>query len=219
MHLDAQFTCRSVRATCSSVRDLGVISYEMGLEIQAEYAALREKGEIGDTLLLCSHPPVYTLGTNAESANVLDAGTIPVLQTDRGGDVTYHGPGQVVGYVICDVDARGRDLHRHCRDIEEIMLRVLASYGVHGARVAGRTGVWVGTEKIGALGVRVRRWVSTHGFALNVDCDLAAFDGIIPCGIDDAGVTNLKQVLGREVDIEEVKARCAAGFEEVFLGA
>jgi lipoate-protein ligase B len=207
------------RSTCSSVRDCGVVSYEHGLQIQAEYAALRASGEIGDTLLLCEHTPVYTLGTNAEAANVLDAGTIPVIQTDRGGDVTYHGPGQLVGYVICDVDARGRDLHRHCRDLEEIMLRVLETYGVHGARVAGRTGVWVGTEKVGALGVRVRKWISTHGFALNVDCDLAPFAGIVPCGIDDAGVTSLKRILGRDVDGEEVKARCAAAFEEVFLGA
>lgn len=212
MHLDA-------RSTCNSTRDLGEISYEKGLEVQQEYAALRAQGEIGDTLLLCSHPAVYTLGTNAEVQNVLDASEIPVIQTDRGGDVTYHGPGQVVGYVICDVDARGRDLHRHCRDIEEIMMRVLDSYGIHGARVAERTGVWVGTEKIGALGVRVRKWISTHGFALNVNCDLDAYSGIIPCGIDDAGVTSLEAVLGREVDIEEVKARCTAAFEEVFLGA
>ena len=214
MHLDARSTCKS-----DPVVDLGVVSYEDGLQAQADYAALREKGEIGDTLLLCAHPGVYTLGTNAEVENVLDAGSIPVVQTDRGGDVTYHGPGQVVGYVICDVNARGRDLHRHCRDIEEIMVRVLDTYGVHGARVAGRTGVWVETEKIGAIGVRVRKWISTHGFALNVDCDLAPFDGIIPCGINDAGVTSLKKVLGRDVDIDEVKARCTAAFEEVFLGA
>ena len=208
MHLDARSTCN----------DLGLVPYERGLEIQGEYAALREQGEIGDTLLLCEHPAVYTLGTNADTANVLETGNIPVIQTDRGGEVTYHGPGQVVGYVICDVDARGRDLHRHCRDIEEIMLRVLAGYGLHGARVAGRTGVWVANEKLGAIGVRVRHWISTHGFALNVNCDLDAFTGIVPCGIADAGVTSLARVLGREVDEEEVKARCTVAFEEVFLG-
>ena len=208
MHLDAR----------SISNDLGRVSYERGLEIQGEYAALREQGEIGDTLLLCEHPAVYTLGTNADTANVLETGDVPVIQTDRGGEVTYHGPGQVVGYVICDVDARGRDLHRHCRDIEEIMLRVLESYGLHGARVAGRTGVWIRDEKIGAIGVRVRHWISTHGFALNVNCDLDAFDGIVPCGIADAGVTSLARVLGRAIDQQQVKAKCSAAFEEVFLG-
>ena len=212
MHLDE-------RSTCSSVHDLGTVSYEKGLEFQAEYVALREKGEIGDTLLLCEHPSVYTLGTNAEQANVLSPDGIPVVQTDRGGDVTYHGPGQVIGYAICDLNHRNKDLHRFCRDLEEVMIRVIARYGLEGARVAGRTGVWVGTNKIGALGVRVRRWISTHGFALNVDCDLAPFSGIVPCGIRDAGVTSMKRELGRDVDVDEVRAKCAAAFEEVFVAA
>jgi lipoate-protein ligase B len=184
-----------------------------------EYAEARQKGEVGDTLLLCEHPPVYTLGTNAEQQNVLNPHDIPVVRTDRGGDVTYHGPGQVVGYAICDLNDRNKDLHRFCRDLEEVMIRVLARYGLEGTRVAGRTGVWVGTEKIGALGVRVRRWISTHGFALNVDCDLEPFNGIVPCGIQDAGVTSLKKVLNRDVDIDEVRSLCAAAFEEVFVAA
>ena len=167
MHLDAQSTCSAM------VRDLGVIDYAEGLAAQAEHVRLRAEGAIGDTLLLCEHPPVYTLGTNADVANVLRPGAIEVVRTDRGGEVTYHGPGQQVGYAICDLDARGRDLHRHCRDLEEVMIRALGEHGILGERIEGRTGVWVGGRKIGALGVRVRRWISTHGFALNVDCDLA----------------------------------------------
>ncbi|MEM8885942.1 MAG: lipoyl(octanoyl) transferase LipB [Planctomycetota bacterium] len=205
MHLDARSTC-----------DLGVLGYEEGLAAQQEFVTRRAAGEIGDTLLLCEHPAVYTLGTNSDEANVLAAGPIPVVRTDRGGEVTYHGPGQQVGYAICDLNARGRDLHRHMRDLEELMIRVLAPLGLRGERIEGRTGVWVDGRKIGAIGVRVRRWISSHGFALNVDCDLAHFDGIIPCGIRDASVTSIERELGCAVD---VKAACAAAFEEIFLGS
>ena len=205
MHLDAR-----------SISDLGTIPYAEGLARQREFARMRAAGEIGDTLLLCEHPPVYTLGTNADPGFVLRPGDIPVVRTDRGGEVTYHGPGQQVGYAICDLDARGRDLHRHCRDLEEVMLRVLAAFGLRGERVAGRTGVWIGERKIGALGVRVRRWISTHGFALNVDCDLAPFGGIVPCGLRGAQVTSIERETGRSVDVREA---CAEAFEEVFLAA
>jgi lipoyl(octanoyl) transferase len=193
-----------------------MIPYAEGLARQQEFARRRAAGEIGDTLLLCQHPPVYTLGTNADPEFVLDPGGIPVVRTDRGGEVTYHGPGQQVGYAICDLEARGRDLHRHCRDLEEVMLRALSSFGLRGTRVAGRTGVWIGDRKIGALGVRVRRWISSHGFALNVDCDLAPFEGIVPCGIADASVTSIERELGERVD---ARAACAGAFEEVFLAA
>jgi len=199
-----------------SICDLGLIPYSAGLEVQQEYARLREANEIGDTLLLCEHPPVYTLGTNADHANVLRANGIEVVQTDRGGEVTYHGPGQQVGYAVCDLDARGRDLHRHCRDLEEVMIRVLARFGLRGERVDGLTGVWIGGRKVGALGVRVRRWISTHGFALNVNCDLTPFEGIVPCGIRGASVTSIEKELGHGV---EAKEACASAFEEVFGGA
>ncbi|MHC4938086.1 MAG: lipoyl(octanoyl) transferase LipB [Planctomycetota bacterium] len=202
MHLDERSIC-----------DLGLIPYAEGLTVQQEYARLREARQIADTLLLCEHPPVYTLGTNADVANVLRAGDIPVVQTDRGGEVTYHGPGQQVGYAICDLDARGRDLHKHCRDLEEVMIRVLDSFGLKGARIDGLTGVWIDDRKIGALGVRVRRWISSHGFALNVDCDLTPFEGIVPCGIRGASVTSIERELGSKV---EVKEACACAFEEVF---
>jgi len=206
----------AARSTC----DLGLVAYDEGLRLQQEYAQQRRSGSIPDTLLLCTHPPVYTLGTKAHDGDVLDRARAEVVRTDRGGEVTWHGPGQVVGYVIADLDARGRDLHAHCRRLEEVMIRALRDHGIEGERVEGLTGVWVdgGRNKIGALGVRVRRWISTHGFALNVDCDLSYFDGIIPCGIEDRGVTSMVRVLGRDtpIDIELVKESCARAFQEVF---
>ena len=205
MHLAAQSTC-----------NLGLVAYDEGLRIQREYEERRRRGEIGDTLLLCEHPPVITLGTYADAGHVLDAARAPVVQTDRGGEATWHGPGQVVGYVIADLTSRGRDLHRFCRDLEEIMLRALAHRGLDGERVDGLTGVWLGREKVGALGVRVRRWITTHGFALNVNCDLSYFDGIIPCGIVDRGVTSMAQALGHPLDINSVKESCAGAFQELF---
>jgi lipoate-protein ligase B len=200
------------RSTC----DLGLVAYDEAFATQCRYAERRAAGEIGDTLLLCEHPPVYTLGTNATKADVLDRTRAPVVQSDRGGEATYHGPGQVVGYVIADLEARGRDLHAYCRDLEEIMLRALADFGLQGRRIDGLTGVWLGPDKVGALGVRVRRWISTHGFALNVGCDLSYFDGIIPCGISDRGVTSMEQALSRDVDLARVKESCARAFEDIF---
>jgi len=198
-----------------STSDLGRIAYDRGLEIQREHARRRAAGEIGDTLLLCEHPPVITLGTNAAETDV-HAPTAPVVRTDRGGEATWHGPGQVVGYVICDLARRGRDVHRFCRDLEEIMLRALLDLGIRADRIEGLTGVWADGAKIGALGVRVRRWITTHGFALNVSCDLAQFDGIVPCGIRDREVTSVERVLGRKVDLETVKESCGRHFEDVF---
>jgi lipoyl(octanoyl) transferase len=198
-----------------SICDLGRIAYEEGVAVQREFHARRLRGEIADTLLLCEHPPVYTLGTNASERDVLRP-RAPVVRCDRGGKVTFHGPGQVVGYAICDLRRRGWDVHRFCRDLEEVMLRALADFGLAGARVAGLTGVWLGRDKVGALGVRVRRWVTMHGFALNADCDLSYYDGIVPCGIRDRGVTTMARALGGHVDVAAVRARCAARFLEVF---
>ena len=199
-----------------STSDLGLVSYDEGLRIQREHVERRINGEIGDTLLLCEHPPVYTLGSNASPGHVLDTTRAEVIQSDRGGEVTWHGPGQVVGYVICAMLERGKDLHGFCRDLEEIMIRALADFCVAGERVDKITGVFVGRDKIGALGVRVRRWVTMHGFALNVNPDLSYFDGIIPCGITDRKVTSMQQALGRPADIEKVKESCAHHFQEVF---
>lgn len=198
-----------------SICSLGRIAYDEGVRIQRGYAERRRRGEIGDTLLLCEHPPVYTLGTNADPAAVLEP-RAPVVRSDRGGETTWHGPGQVVGYVICDLSARDRDLHRFCRDLEEIMLGTLFDFGLKGRRIGGLTGVWLGEEKVGALGVRVRRWVSTHGFALNVNCDLSYYDGIVPCGIRNRGVTSMERALGHPVDLDAVKESCGRRFQEVF---
>ena len=205
MHLDARSTC-----------DLGLLDYEEAWRIQRGHAERLRRGETGDTLLLCEHPPVYTLGTNATDADVLDTSRAPVIRSARGGEATFHGPGQVVGYVIADLEKRGRDLHAFCRDLEEIMLRALRDNGIEGRRVEGLTGVWIGDEKVGALGVRVRRWISTHGFALNVSCDLSYFDGIVPCGITDRGVTSIERAAEHAVDIEQVKESCARAFEDLF---
>jgi len=195
-----------------------ICSFEEGLRRQERAADLRERGGIPDTLLLFEFDPVYTLGTNAEPAHLLDPKGVEVVRTDRGGEVTWHGPGQVVGYVVSDLRARGRDLHRFCRDLEEIMLRALRDFGIEGSRREGFTGAWAGHEKIGALGVRVRRSITTHGFALNVSCDLSHYDGIIPCGIFDKGVTSMERVLGRPVPTADVRGRLAAHFAEIFGG-
>jgi lipoyl(octanoyl) transferase len=207
------------------VRRLGRVSYGRGLEIQERLVAERQRGETGDVLLLLEHEPVFTLGRNARSENVLlpvellrERG-FDVYETGRGGDVTYHGPGQIVGYPILDLSPDRRDVHRYVRDLEEVMIGTCASYGVDAGRVAGLTGTWVGREKIGAIGVRISRWVTSHGFALNVSTDLAAFQLIVPCGIRDKGVTSLERLLGRGVPLEEAMDRVSAAFAAVFGAA
>ncbi len=203
-----------------SIFDLGRLSYEAAWETQRTYADRRARDEIGDTLLLCEHPAVYTLGTTASERDVLDTSRAPVVRSDRGGEATWHGPGQLVGYVIADLQAWDRDLHGHCRRLETIMLAALADVGLSGRRIDGLTGVWIGDNKVGAVGVRVRRWISTHGFALNVNCDLDYFTGIIPCGITDRGVTSIARELDAEnkasLDFESVKESCARAFETTF---
>jgi lipoyl(octanoyl) transferase len=205
-----------MRLAARSICDLGLVGYDEGLRIQREHAEMRQRGEIPDTLLLCEHPPVYTLGTNADPRDVRDAQGAEVVQADRGGEATWHGPGQVVGYVISDLEARGRDLHFFCRDLEEIMIRALKDSGLEGRRIPGLTGVWLGEEKVGALGVRVRRWITTHGFALNANCDLKWFDTVVPCGLTTRRVTSMERALGRPVDLGQVKESCAAHFQQVF---
>ncbi len=197
------------------VRRLGRVRYAEGLELQARLVAERQRGAIPDTLLLLEHDPVFTLGRNARAENVLfpqdalRARGFDVFETGRGGDVTYHGPGQVVGYPIVDLSPDRRDVHRYVRDLEEVMIRTCADYGVAAERVAGLTGAWVGSEKIGAIGVRIARWVTSHGFAFNVTTDLAPFALIVPCGIRGRGVTTLERLLGRPVPLAEVEDRLA----------
>jgi lipoyl(octanoyl) transferase len=204
------------------VRRLGRLRYASGLELQAQLVADRQAGRVPDTLLLLEHEPVFTLGRNARRENVLfpeadlRARGFDVFETGRGGDVTYHGPGQVVGYPILDLSPDRRDVHRYVRDLEEVLIRVCADYGLAASRVPGLTGAWVGPEKIGAIGVRIARWVTSHGFAFNVTNDLEPFSLIVPCGIRERGVTSLARLLGRPVPLAEVMDRLAARFREVF---
>jgi len=204
------------------VRRLGRVPYARGLELQERLVADRQAGRIPDQLLLLEHDPVFTLGRNARTANVLlpaealrERG-FEVFETGRGGDVTYHGPGQVVGYPILDLAPDRRDVHRYVRDLEQVMIRTCADYGLEASRVQGLTGTWLGDEKIGAIGVRIARWVTSHGFAFNVGTDLSAFDLIVPCGIRGRGVTSLERQLGRPLPLEEVMDRIAANFAAVF---
>jgi lipoyl(octanoyl) transferase len=206
------------------VRRLGVVPYGEALELQNRIVAQRLAGEIPDQLLLLQHPPVITLGVRARRgrANVLatpeslSAAGIAVFETGRGGDVTYHGPGQLVGYPIISLKPDRCDVHRYVRDIEEVMIRTAASFGVAARRVTGLTGIWVGDEKLGAIGVRIAKWTTSHGFALNVATELAHFGLIVPCGIADKGVTSLQKLLGRVVPMLEVEVAAASAFAEVF---
>jgi len=205
-----------------TIRRLGRIRYAAGLELQARLVADRQAGRIPDTLLLLEHEPVFTLGRNARRENVLFAEEdlrargFDVFESGRGGDVTYHGPGQVVGYPILDLSPDRRDVHRYVRDLEAVMIAVCADYGIEATRIAGLTGTWVGQEKIGAIGVRIARWVTSHGFALNVATDLSPFGLIVPCGIRGRGVTSLERLLGRTVAIEQAMDRVEARFAQVF---
>lgn len=206
------------------VRRLGLVPYGEALEMQRALVEERRAGTIPDLLLLLQHPPVVTLGVKgdggrsnivASSERLVELG-VQVHETGRGGDVTYHGPGQIVGYPIVDLRPDRCDVHRYVRDLEEVMIRVCADYGVGATRVAGLTGVWVGEEKIGAIGVRISRWITSHGFAFNVTTALDHFDLIVPCGLRDRGVASLASHLGRDVPIGEVEDRLAAHFQDVF---
>jgi lipoyl(octanoyl) transferase len=206
-----------------AVRRLGRVSYADGLALQAELVAQRKAAAIPDTLLLLEHdPPVFTLGSSARAEHVLfpaealRARGFDVFETGRGGDVTYHGPGQVVGYPILDLSPDRRDVHRYVRDLEEVMIRVCQDHGLAGERLPGLTGAWVGGDKIGAIGVRISRWVTSHGFAFNVNTDLAHFQMIVPCGIRDHGVTSLERLLGRPVPLDGVMDRLETRLCEVF---
>jgi len=210
------------------VRRLGRIDYQAGLDLQAELVEERRAGRIGNTLLLVEHPPVITLGVKTRrgpsnivaSSEELQAEGVAVFETGRGGDVTYHGPGQLVGYPIFDLRPDRQDVHRYVRDLEEVLIRTARTFGIDAGRVQGLTGVWVGPagreEKLAAIGVRISRWITSHGFALNVGTDLSHFDLIVPCGIADRGVTSIERLVGHEVPMADVEAAVVAAFGEVF---
>lgn len=207
-----------------AVRSLGLVPYGTALEMQRALVAARQAGEAGDQLLLLEHPAVITVGVSgrshrdhvlASSADLRNRG-IEVLDVPRGGDVTYHGPGQLVGYPIIDLKPDRCDVHRYVRDLEEVLIRTAASFGVVAGRVAGLTGVWVGNDKLAAIGVRLSRWVTSHGFALNVAADLDQFRLIVPCGLAGRGVTSLERLTGAVPPRPELEAVVAAAFARVF---
>lgn len=201
---------------------LGYVPYAEALLRQEGLVARRKAGEIPDTLLLLEHPHVITLGRAAKHANVLvdeperrDWG-VEFFETGRGGDVTYHGPGQIVGYPIINLAPDRCDVRKYVRDLEEVMIRTALDFGVSADRVPGLTGVWVGSDKLGAIGVRISRWVTMHGFAFNVATRLEYFELIVPCGIPDHGVTSLSRILGRRIEPDDVVHRLSLRFGEVF---
>jgi lipoyl(octanoyl) transferase len=203
---------------------LGTVSYGEALEIQNALAEERRQGRIPDSLLLLQHPHVLTLGARGDGGRSHILATperlsqlgVVVFETGRGGDVTYHGPGQLVGYPILDLEPDRRDVHKYVRDVEEVLIRTLGDYGVRASRIPGLTGVWVGAEKVAAIGIRISRWITSHGFALNVSTDLDFFRLIVPCGIGDRGVTSLEKLLGRPVAFDEVQDRVEEHFRSVF---
>jgi lipoyl(octanoyl) transferase len=203
------------------VRRLGRIPYASGIALQERLVEERKRGEVTDTLLLLEHDPVVTLGRNARKENLLmpedllRAQGIDLFEAGRGGDVTYHGPGQVVGYPIIEIPEGRRDVHRYVRDLEEVMIRVCRDYGFVARRIPGKSGTFVGENKIGAIGVRISRWVTSHGFAFNVNTNLSGFELIVPCGLRDQGVTSLSRLLGSQADQAEVEERLTDRFKEV----
>jgi lipoyl(octanoyl) transferase len=206
------------------VRRLGVVPYADALELQADLVESRKAGRIPDQLLLLEHPPVITLGAKSRSnrANLLatpaalESAGIALFEAGRGGDVTYHGPGQLVGYPILDLRPDRCDVHRYVRDLEAVLIESAGAFGVEATRAPGLTGVWVGTAKLAAIGVRISRWITSHGFALNVTTNLSHFDLIVPCGIADRGVTSLSALLSGQLAPGEVEDAVIRAFGAVF---
>ena len=205
------------------VHELGRVPYDKALDLQQELVTRRRTGEVPDQLLLLEHPHVITIGSSSQRDHILlsaeerEARGIQLFEVGRGGDVTYHGPGQLVGYPILSLGPNRRDLHRYLRDLEEVILLTLVRFGISAAREEGLTGVWATGGKLAAIGVRVSSgWITSHGFALNVDPDLSFFSSIIPCGIQDRPVVSMAEVLGRPVSLDEVVAPLIESFENVF---
>jgi lipoyl(octanoyl) transferase len=218
--------------------DLGLISYEDSIALQQRLVAARKAGTMPDVLLLCEHPPVITFGRNAKrenllaNQNVLRQKKVSLHDTNRGGDVTFHGPGQIVGYPILNLGAIKRDVHWYVRALEEVMIRASADFGLQAFRIPGRTGIWVHPpiqskqrksetsaereEKLAAIGVHISRWVTSHGFAYNVSTDLRYFDLIIPCGIAERKATSLEKLLDRGVALTEIKPALIRHFAQLF---
>ncbi len=206
------------------VYKLGKVPYRKALEIQLKLLEMRVNGEIGDTLLLLEHPPTFTIGRRGNMGNLLAAKNylskagIHFEVISRGGDITYHGPGQLVGYPIMDLNGMGRDVHKYLRNLEETIIVSLRDFGIRGRRIKGITGVWAKWHKIASIGVGVRRWVTYHGFALNVNTDLSYFDMIVPCGIENVKMTSIQRWLAKneEIDMPEAEESIIKAFSQVF---
>ena len=201
------------------VKDLGIRSYQEVWDLQKDFQKKRIEKRLDDTLILVDHEPVYTLGKNANKAHLLQSRdrSVNVFDIERGGDITFHGPGQLVGYPIIDLSHYRRSVSWYMRRLEQLAIDVLKDFGISASRIKGLTGVWVGEEKIAAQGVRISRWVTMHGFSLNVNPDLSFYDGIIPCGIFDHGITSMEELLGSAQDMEDVKAMVVEKFNNLFI--
>lgn len=204
------------------VYQLGQLGYLDAYDLQTELLRQKSAGRIEDAILLLEHPPTVTIGKSGKIDNVLISQSelavrgIPVLFVDRGGDVTYHGPGQLIGYPIIDLRSRGRDLHRYVGELEEVIIRTLDDFGIKGSRDSSHRGVWVEGKEIAAIGLRVKRWVSLHGFALNVTTDLTPFSWINPCGFTDRGATSMTALIKQEISLTEVGKSLLSHFATVF---
>jgi lipoyl(octanoyl) transferase len=204
------------------LRNLHLVTYENGMQLQQKLVTMRQAGEIDDQLLLLEHPPVITLGRGGDAANLLASSDtlraqhVRFFETTRGGDITYHGPGQLVGYPIIHLGEGRRDVRKYVWMLEEVLIRTVAEYGITATRVDGQRGIWVGNDKIAAIGVRIARWVTSHGFALNVATNLEHFSLITPCGIHDRGVTSIARESGRAISVDDVRPVLAEKFAEVF---
>ena len=204
------------------VVDLGLMEYEKAYEVQLEYFEKRLNDEIPDTILLVEHPPVITLGKAGDvghlllSEEELKEKGVEFHRTTRGGDITYHGPGQLVGYPIFNLALHGKKVSQTVRKYEDALIRALSEFGIEAGILEGFPGVWIGNKKIAALGLAIRKWITFHGFALNVNNDLTPFSYIVPCGLEGKGVISMKEVLGHEVDMDLVKGTVVEKFGEVF---
>ena len=211
-----------LRAADCRVYDLGKLPYRRAWELQRALVARRKTGEIPDTLLLLEHTPVITLGRNGHRRHLLSSPEtlqeqgIEFVETDRGGDITYHGPGQLIGYPILDLSVIRKDVGWYVRTLEEVLIRTAGDFGIRAGRREKLTGVWVDGCKLAAIGVRISRWVTSHGFALNVETDLGSFQHIVPCGISSCPVTSFRELLGNRADLGQVRERVTQHMGELF---
>jgi lipoate-protein ligase B len=203
-----------------NILDLGLSDYNDTWKLQKKLQSKRILGEIVDHLLLVEHPPVFTLGKNASKQHIINnSEDVSIIQTDRGGNITFHGPGQLVCYPILDLNHYKRSITWYMRELEQLIIDVLGEYDIKASRKKGLTGTWVKDKKIAALGVRISRWVTMHGFSLNINPDLNFYKNIIPCGIKEYGVTSMAKIMGNEVpSMDEVKTKMTKHFTKNFVG-